>query len=50
MLEVLTALAALATTGMFLLEFSDRFEIRQRARPVTGRKVPADDGEEKGPE
>ena len=39
MLDVLSALAALATLGMFLLEFSDRFEIRRRARPVSGRKV-----------
>ena len=49
MLDVLTALAALATVGMFLLELSDRFEIRRRARPMTGRKDKRRKRRKKGP-
>ena len=38
MLDVLSALAALATVGTFLLELFDRIRNGKRARPMTSRK------------
>ncbi len=49
MLDVLSALAALATVGTFLLEIFDRIRIGKRARPMTGRKAKRRKRCKKGP-
>ena len=49
MLDVLNALAALATVGTFLSELFDRIRIGKRARPMTGRKDRRRRRRKKGP-
>ena len=49
MLDVLSALAALATVGTFLLELFDRIRNGKRARPMTGRKDRRRRRRKKGP-
>ena len=49
MLDVLNALAALATVGTFLSELFDRIRIGKRARPMTGRKAKRRRRRKKGP-